>query len=95
MKFLKTYEFFWYRDEEPEIEEIQVDWTGTYDYKGKKLFLKKGDLTNKGIIINIIEDLHSRYNTNEGSFLPEELIVYKSENEEALKTRIDAEKYNL
>ena len=77
------------------IEEIPVSWTGSYNYNGNKFnSLKIGDLTNKGVITDIIEDIHPRYNTNSGSYAPQELTVIKGDPED-LEAYMDQQKYNL
>ncbi len=58
---------------------LDVSWTGIYEYNGKRKMLDKGDETDKGIINEIIYDIHARYNTNQGSFMPDELKVVKYE----------------
>ena len=76
------------------IVEIPVRWTGGYEYNGEDFSLEIGDLTNKGVIIDIIEDISARYNTNSGSYAPQELTVIKGEPED-LEAYMDQQKYNL
>ncbi len=61
---------------------LEVSCTGSYEDNGKRKMLDKGDETNKGVINIIIYDIHARYNTNQGSFMADELkiIKYKKEN---------------
>lgn len=81
---------------EDEVEEIPVRWTGAYNYKGKNIMLEVGDITNKGIITQIINDIHATYITDNGDVItnPEELVVYKG-SEEAIKRFLDIKKYNI
>lgn len=37
--------------------------------------LDVGTMTNKGVITKIIYDIHTRYNTDTGSYMPEELAI--------------------
>ena len=81
---------------EDDVEQIQVSWTGYYTYKGDRLMLKVGDVTNKGIIKKVINDMHVSYLTDNGKVItyPEELIVYKG-SKEAIEKFLDTKKYNL
>jgi hypothetical protein len=86
--------------EEP-LQEIQVSWTGGYDYNGKHYMLEIDDITNKGIIKNIVKDIHHYYITTQGSFNPNKLKVVKGNQEqldqyvEDLEMRSAANTYNL
>jgi hypothetical protein len=79
--------------EEPVVE-IPVSWTSAYDYKGKRYMLEIGDYTNKGIITDIIEDIHPTYITSEGGFFPDDLTVFKG-NPEDIELLFTATKYNI
>ena len=82
-------------DIQDEIEEIPVRWTGAYIYNGDHIMLQVGDYTNKGVITEISNDIHTSFITDEGVFNnPEELIVYKG-SKEAIERYIDSKKYNL
>lgn len=83
-------------EDEDGVEQIQVSWTGYYTYKGDRLMLKVGDVTNKGIIKKVINDMHVSYLIDNGKVItnPEELIVYKG-SKESIERFLDTKKYNL
>ena len=56
-----------------------VRWTGNIESQNRLLAV--GDLTHQGIITEIIEDIHPRFNTKNGSFAPEDLIYISPEDE--------------
>ncbi len=64
---------------------LEVSLTGSYEYNGKRKMLERGVETDKGIINEIIEDIHARYNTNQGSFMADELKVVKYEKENIIQ----------
>jgi hypothetical protein len=81
-------------EEKEPVVEIPVRWTSSYTYNGEDYMLKIGDYTNKGVITDIIEDIHPSYITPEGSFSPDRLSVLKGEQED-IDAYLDSKKYNL
>jgi len=96
MKYLKNFEKFkfkFWKNDKP-VQEIQVGFSGGYEYNGKYYSLKIGDYTNNGYVIDILQGMHDTILTDQGEFLAQELKVYKG-NKKNIDTFIDSKKYNL
>jgi len=77
MKYINTFEKF----SNDEVIELPVNWASSYNYNGNSYMLKVGDMTNKGEVIEVVEDIHTWYITDQGSYSPRDLIVLKTKKE--------------